>query len=1635
MRIANPLVFVLLLCVLAGIAVADVATGWALPAYLAAVMAGFGLVGLVVGMRTRGPAATRIILSMLAVACFSVHLGYAVFVGFETRNWDRLAGERASEAFGSVVSIFNGKLTDLEGRARALAGRQEIVEDLASGDRQAVFAQAEEIAASLKRAYGSGGVAIRDGAGRALGWSGDLPNYFEEAPEELPREGVDLVRSTAYYWIEANARTGGASGQAGGGGWVSLYRAIDSRYPGVLPGLFAQTLTDELARRVGREVRLSLETNGGDGGAPGIAPPDSSAVSGLLRLPDGRAVGTVWVGARSVEDERGVQFGRGLFIAAVLLVVLVCIGTVVLTAWLLGRRFSKASGRNLMIFLALLWVARLVLALLRDPLRLENLKAFTSFAYATQIPSGILRSPADLALTAGVALAGVAVAAVATIRGLRSSGLKVSGLSGVGGAPANIMAGLVAAAFACGLAVLTDLSLRAVLADSSVNPFTFSPFDFGATSLAMKAGLFSLTATGLILVAGLVAAEVAFFRRAFGAVAGSGALGRSAALAGLVLYALAGGLVLAGSEPFLLLTVTIGLAGGLVIEAALLRKLTPGLVGLAIGLALAVSLVQYPHALQDLYAKQRETVEARAARVMAGTDEWKISLLDEALAQVAADRPIRASLKEHRGRLDSEALRLWAESILSGSRVACGVHIVDGNDREVGRFSLEDVVDLAEIETSIRAARFASGPITFVAAGSMGGKDADLYVGIAPLMEDKTYLGSIILSIPYLYGDLETMAGLEPSFFEALRSDTGRAIQFGGGYSASRMSYGRIVATTARDFEVGRDLGAGEEPRWVERKTSGGVYASYLFQMGRPGEALALSFRLLNLNERAVFLMAVVLANVIAALAILLAVGLARVARLLTRRARGCPPVRFRWSFATKLALAFLMIAVVPTLILGTASNRFVQARSREVMEARAEESLNLARLALERLVGGEALRLARNPILMDELRVEPSILSMLVGAEFTAAVADTGGRVLASVGEVAIPGEMAAAVTAEGRSYNCFSAEGGLTAQSATPIRDAISPALITGCAYVTRAMDDPLAGRLSSDLVADLTFYGGSRVAASSKQEVFISEIMSRSMSADAYTDCMLRGRELHFTWERIGNVDLVVGHSPLRGFDGRPVGAISVPLVFRKDEVGQRMEWTSMALSYLMAVVIGSIFVLGFLLARRMARPIGALIRGTLRVSSGDLGFTIPKPSDDEIGDLVTSFNSMTAALDKSRNALTERKRYIETIIGNVGAGIISTDRRGTIDTFNAAAEALLGVRGRDARGREARGVMRRIGAANLASLLDDLGSGPGIARREVTLVRGDGAQVTLRAVGSVVRGPRQRVMGKVIVFEDVTELIRSKKLVAWSEMARQVAHEIKNPLTPMKLSAQQILQAHADRAEDFDVILEQSLSTIIEEIEALRKIAVEFSQFSRMPERRLAAIDINDVVAECLAQYERTVGESVEIVKELGADLPRPVVDRDELKRVFVNIVENAVQAMPGGGRLVVRSVWGTPSERGGVRADAPGSAHRFSVTSRPAYAIKIRNFVEVSFTDTGTGISAENSRRLFEPNFSTKTHGTGLGLAISKGTVDACGGEIIIESGEGTGTCVWVRLPAEARPTRPRHHQRRDNRKRRRPGRG
>ena len=225
----------------------------------------------------------------------------------------------------------------------------------------------------------------------------------------------------------------------------------------------------------------------------------------------------------------------------------------------------------------------------------------------------------------------------------------------------------------------------------------------------------------------------------------------------------------------------------------------------------------------------------------------------------------------------------------------------------------------------------------------------------------------------------------------------------------------------------------------------------------------------------------------------------------------------------------------------------------------------------------------------------------------------------------------------------------------------------------------------------------------------------------------------------------------------------------------------------------------------------------------------------------------------------------------------------------------------------------------------------------------------------------------------------ELERTHRLAAWAEMARQVAHEIKNPLTPIQLNAEHLRRVHADRGEPMSPILEQCVDTILTQVRLLRQIASEFSSFASSPTARLSRVDVPELLREVVEPYRAGLDERIDFVMEVPASLPAVYADRTLISRSLTNIVENALHAMPGRGRLTV-------------------------IAGAQDHVVRIR------VSDTGVGMDAEALARAFEPYFSTKATGTGLGLPIAKRNVELSGGTIAVESERDKGTSVELRLP-------------------------
>ena len=401
---------------------------------------------------------------------------------------------------------------------------------------------------------------------------------------------------------------------------------------------------------------------------------------------------------------------------------------------------------------------------------------------------------------------------------------------------------------------------------------------------------------------------------------------------------------------------------------------------------------------------------------------------------------------------------------------------------------------------------------------------------------------------------------------------------------------------------------------------------------------------------------------------------------------------------------------------------------------------------------------------------------------------------------------------------------------------------------------------GQWATGVGTDFNVYIDNQLRMSSRPELYEVEILDRRLSGSAYSNSVIKGKRFFVEKENIGSYQYAVGYRPVVGDEGEVLAIVSVPTLYRLDELNEEVARQNAIIFGIYTVMLFLIMIVATTLANRIAAPIHSLTEATKRVSTGDLNVKVGLPdTNGEIGELVRSFELMTRDLANSRE-----------------------------------------------------------------------------------------------------------------------HLVRYEREMAWKEMAKQVAHEIKNPLTPMKLALQHLRQTYLDKVPNFDQVFDEVSKTIIEQIDALSRIATEFSHFARMPNPRLEVCDTNAILTESMHLFEKEAGVRFELYLQQGID---PVkADREELRRAFINIIRNGMQAMNGVGHMTI-----TTRQQGRM------------------VAIRIRDY--------GPGIPEEIKARLFQPNFSTKTDGMGLGLAIVKKTIDDLNGTITIESIHGDGTTVTIVLPA------------------------
>ena len=430
------------------------------------------------------------------------------------------------------------------------------------------------------------------------------------------------------------------------------------------------------------------------------------------------------------------------------------------------------------------------------------------------------------------------------------------------------------------------------------------------------------------------------------------------------------------------------------------------------------------------------------------------------------------------------------------------------------------------------------------------------------------------------------------------------------------------------------------------------------------------------------------------------------------------------------------------------------------------------------------------------------------------------------------------------------------------------------------------------------------------------------------------------------------------------------------------------------------------LGLYLAKRITRPIQQLVEGARAIGAGRLDFRLEPESGDEIGSLVEAFNMMAAELRTSQEKLEQsrlalerthaevdaRRRYMETILERVATGVISLDADGRITTVNAAAGRLLGLEA-SAVGQPVAEVLAREDLRPLLPLADTTSSREAPAAvQEVTLARED-REVHLATAGTRLVGEGGEVEGAVLVLDDVTPLIRAQRVAAWRDVARRLAHEIKNPLTPIQLSAERLRRHFAAAPASSRALVDECTGAIVAEVESLKGLVDEFAQFARLRGPRMLPADLNRLVGDTLRLYTGVLQFGhLRVEQRLEAGLPGVRLDLEQMRQVIINLVDNALEAL-GGPMAPVRPDGRPP-------------------TIVVATAHDVRNaLVRVTISDNGPGVPAADRDKLFMPYYSTKGRGSGLGLAIVRRIIVEHGGGIEVGDAQPSGTMFVVELPA------------------------
>lgn len=426
----------------------------------------------------------------------------------------------------------------------------------------------------------------------------------------------------------------------------------------------------------------------------------------------------------------------------------------------------------------------------------------------------------------------------------------------------------------------------------------------------------------------------------------------------------------------------------------------------------------------------------------------------------------------------------------------------------------------------------------------------------------------------------------------------------------------------------------------------------------------------------------------------------------------------------------------------------------------------------------------------------------------------------------------------------------------------------------------------------------------------------------------------------------------------------------------------------LSIVTLVIIFLAIWFGLTLAKGITGPVQNLVHATNRITQGDLDTSIDIEADDEIGTLVKSFNQMTKDLKKSKGSLEEaniileqRRKYMETVLRNVSAGVVSVNKEGIITTVNRAAEKMFDIKAEKVLFQNYRDLMIPEHIALVDEFLQEMKEkNESLLEKQLEIMLKDKALTVLLTI-TTIQDEEGNDSGIVIVFEDLTLLQKAERAAAWREVARRMAHEIKNPLTPVQLSAQRLQRKYEDKLGEDGSIFRECTQTIIDQVDVLKNLVNEFSRYARMPVTSPSLNDLNAVVTEAVSLFQ-DAHKDIVFELHIAETLPKFDLDAEQINRVMINLLDNAVAAINKKNGEIIVSV-------------SYDEQHRKAT---------------VAVADDGPGVPSSYKRKVFEPYFSTKKSGTGLGLAIVSSIISDHHGQVSVADNDPTGTIVSFQLP-------------------------